>query len=241
MNDLAGLQGPVGINWAGGRTHGQVVYGNDQQSVVIFYKRPVLNIAKTKEAKVKIFEDVTYVKIHPAGERYNVIDRPIQDADKHRFQLQWSQFLQDQTQVPEGTPIDLLFPNFPSIADNLKSYGIYTIQQLAGLSASAIDNIGMGSQDWVNKAKEYLSAATDGAAFHVMQTKIEALENTNKELMTTVKMQTQQIDNLISQVRSPEKHTTQPAWQDGVDAVGDRINNIHPSSEIAAQANRKRK
>lgn len=40
----------------------------------------------------------------------------------------------------------------------LKAQGIYTIEQVAGLSDSTCQNLGSGAKAWRKKAKEYLSA-----------------------------------------------------------------------------------
>ena len=78
----------------------------------------------------------------------------------------------NQTQVPDGTLVDLLFPNNPAIADLLKGHGIHTVEQLANLSANAIDSVGMGVQQYVNLANEYLQKATDGSAFLELKRKL---------------------------------------------------------------------
>src|SRR5690606_9526446 len=161
MNELADLPRPHSVNWAPGGTHGLVNYGGNL--VVFFYKKPVKNNKKSLEAGRPIFEDVDYIKMHPPGERLNIIDRPATSEDIHKYPEQWHRYLHNQTQIPEGTPVDLLFPNHPSVAESLKSLGVFTVEQLANLSAHAMDTIGMGAQGYVDKAKKYLSNAEKGA------------------------------------------------------------------------------
>ncbi len=139
-----------GIQWLGGDKAG-----------VIFYNRPIHHAAKSAEAGTQIFEDRVYVKVQHPGER-DCVDRPANRADAQRWPMQWHQFQQNQQQIPEGTPISLLYPDKPSVTALMQANGVHTIQQLAGLSGNAIENIGMGAQSYVNAAQKYLEIAEKG-------------------------------------------------------------------------------
>ena len=235
MNDFAGLQRPTGINWQG-QHYGTVQYGEDSRLVVIFYIKSVMNPLKSQAAGMPVHEDQVYVRIHEPGERLNQVDRPVTDNDKHRFQVQWSRFVSKTEQRPDGTPVDLLFPNNPSVADNLKGYGIYTVQQLSNLSANAMDNVGMGAQEWVNMAKRFLSNASDGAAFHVMQQELDKLKQEARIRDQQYAELKRQHDALYAKFIQPDKHSMQPSWQPGHDAQAERINSNHPSQEAKVDA-----
>jgi hypothetical protein len=230
MNDFAGAR-PTGIDWKGAH-YGLVQYGEDSRLVVIFYMKSVRNEAKSRAESTPIFEDQVYITIHEPGERLNKVDRPATDADKHRFPQHWARFLQKSEQRPEGTPIDLLFPNNPAIADMLKACGIFTIQQCANLSANAIDNVGMGAQEYVNMAERYLKNAIDGRAFHEMQETNKQLKQDNKVLQQQFDMLQKQFNTLHAMYNNPGAAAQQPSWQPGHDAGAERINSNHPSQEI---------
>lgn len=169
----------VSIDWNG--YVGTVNYdGGDKNMVVMFYTRPVHMPAKSKAENRPIYEDRTYVRIHPPGERLNIVDRAATEQDKRRWPLQWSQFAQNREQTPEGTPIDLLYNDKPSIAAMLKANGVHTIEQCAELSGPAIDNIGMGAQRYSNDAKKYLELSAKGVK--ASQLKAE-LEDRDREIM----------------------------------------------------------
>lgn len=149
------------INWNG--DVGTVQYGGgDKTMVVIFYMKPMQHPGKSAETGRPYFEDKIFVRIHPPGERLNIIDREATGADKNRFPMQWQQFEQNRPQVADGTPIDMLFPAQPAVAAALKASGVFTVEQCGNLSAHAIENIGMGAQNWVNNAKRYLEVADKG-------------------------------------------------------------------------------
>lgn len=220
---------PTGIKM-NNQGYGIAEYGNDSNLIVMFYNRAVEDPAKSAQAGRKICVDTDFVKINHPGERLNQIDRPATDADKRRFQYQWSQYVHNKTQVPEGTPIDLLFPNNPSTAENLRALGIHTIEQCAILSSHALDNIGMGAQEYQNKAKAYLTSSEKGVSFHKFNEVIKKLEQENKILKQQMTAQKQQIDDLIGKLTGTVNNQLQPAWQPNHDAQSARINANHPTA-----------
>jgi hypothetical protein len=240
MNDFGGSR-PTGIDWQGSG-HGMVRFGEDSRLVVIFYVRSVRNEIKSKEIGAPYHDNVTFVRIHEPGERLNVVDRPMQSADKARFPLQWSKFLQNKEQIPEGTPIELLFPNNAALAENLKAQGVYTIQQCAKLSSNAIDNIGMGAQEYVNAANKYLESATSGIEFHKMREELARKDQDHRVLELKFNTLQGQFNALLERLKDPAANSTNPPWIPNHDAPAERIDLNHPSRELAAaEQSKKRK
>lgn len=161
MNDFTAKV--TGINWNQAAGVGMVEYdGGSRGQMAIFYNRGVHDPSASSQAGRQIFRDRVYIRVSPPGERLNVVDRPATEDDKRRWPMQWHQFVQNHEQVPEGTPIEQLYPEKPSIAQTLKASGVHTIEQCSELSGHAIDNVGMGAQQWVNTAKSYIEKANRG-------------------------------------------------------------------------------
>lgn len=188
---------PTGIAWNG---HvGVAQYGGgDGNLVCMFYYKPTHQIARSAEEGRPIYEDVVFVRIHPPGERLNIVDRPATEQDKRRFRIQYEAFLKNQVQTPDGTPIDLFYPDQPSIAAMLRAHHVLTIEQLAELSGNAIDEIGMGAQRYVNEAIEYLKIANKGISATQMR---RELEERDRE----IRVQAKQIQDLQSTVQMLQK------------------------------------
>lgn len=181
-----------GIKWHG--TVGTVEYGGgDRTLVVMFYMKPVHNPQKSNEQGRPFYEDKIYVRIHPPGERLNIADRPATEDDKRRFPMQWNQFKDNKLQTADGTPVELLYPDQPSIAAMLRASGVQTIEHCAGLSGTAIDSIGMGAQKYVNDAAKYLEASNKGVAASQLRHELEERDNQIRTL-------TKQIDMLKEQL-----------------------------------------
>jgi hypothetical protein len=194
MDDFQGHSGIQRMgDWGGVVQYG----GGDQSMIVMFYMRPVHNPQKSTEAGRQYFDDKIFVRIHPPGERLNIIDREATDVDKRRFPMQWAQFRENAPQISDGTPVDMLFPANPSTSAALKASGVHTIEQCAELSAHAIETIGMGAQSWVNSAKRYLEVANKGVKASQLKA---ALDEKDREI-TTLKHKIDLLEASLGEIR----------------------------------------
>ena len=192
----------LNIKWNGpNKSYGAAYDTNDDGLIVNFYNKSVHDPIASRNQGVPIYHDVIYVKIFRAGEMLNQIDRPKEKSDETRFGRQWHQFVDKQEQVPEGTPIDYLFPNNPAIADSLRARGVYTVQQCASLTAHAIETIGMGAQEYVNRAKKVLEQVTSGKAVVQLQdqsTKDRQLIDSQAKLILEMQQQMEAMKGQIN-------------------------------------------
>lgn len=232
MVNIPGTARMTGVDWQG-QGYGIARFGEDNQLTVNFYDKSIRNALKSKQEGMPIHDLVPHVRIQTPGEHLNVIDRPIQENDKMRWPRQYDAYLHNQTQVPEGTPIDLMFVNHPNIADNLRGHGIHTVQQLANLSAHALLQVGMGAQEYQTKAKAYLDSASKGVDFHKIERENEELKNQNQVMANQIQQLQAQLNGVISQMRGGPQAITNPQWQPGYDPQSERLNANHPTQELA--------
>lgn len=229
------------IAWnSASRDYGVVNFTQDSDLVVNFYYKSVRDIIASRDKGLPIYKDVVYVKIFRPGEMLNVIDRPADDTDYNRFKRQHHAFLDQRSQVPEGTPIDLLFPSSPSVPDGLRARGVFTIQQCANLTSHAIDTIGMGGQDYVNRAKKYLEEANSGSNFIKHQEEMKKKDAEIESFRRTIDHLKGQVNALINKmsdptfnVNNPATGMPNPAFVPGYDAQTARINYTHVTQELA--------
>ncbi len=187
---------PTGIEWQGNT--GTVQYGGgDRSMVVMFYNKAIHHAGKSLEAGRPVFEDRVYVRIHPPGERLNIIDRPADPSHRQRWPQQWAQFQQQKQQTPDGTPIDMLYPDQPSVAAMLRANGVHTVEACAELSAHAIENIGMGTQRYVNDADRYLKAANKGVGGAQFRKELADRDQQIKILTGQVESLKAQVDKML--------------------------------------------
>lgn len=185
-----------------GEWGGVVQYGNDKHLVVMFYVDKVHNALKSQQAGAPIYDAVDFVKIHHPGEQGQVIIRPATEQDKRRFRDRWDAFEKGREQLCDGVPIDVLFPTRPDTAANLRSFGVHTIEQCANMSATALDNIGMGAQEYKNRAKDWMEAASAGANYHKFNGELEGLRRENARLKRDIEQMSAQFNLLTAQLRA---------------------------------------
>lgn len=192
MADGSDFSSHTGIVWNG--NVGMVEYGGGAKGqLAIFYHKSVHNPQRSQQEGRPVFEDRVFVRVAPPGERLNIVDRPATRQDQQRWPMQWASFQQNKEQTPEGTPIELLYPEKPAVAATLRANGVMTIEACAELSGNAIDSVGMGAQSWVNAAQKYVQYANRGVAITQHRKDIENLQG-------QIRILTQQNDDLNAQI-----------------------------------------
>lgn len=175
----------------------------DSRQYVFFFKKSVHNPAKSLEQSVPVFEPVDFVHIQTPGER-DFIERPARNDDVQRWPAAWQKFKAGGDETPEGTPLAILFPQNPEIISTLNYLKIFTVQQMANLTAEAMGRIGMGAQEWVTKAKAFLSSTKDSEAFNKIKALQEKTETENAVLRAEVKELSDRVKALTDKMSAPE-------------------------------------
>ncbi len=194
----------------------------DDKLIVGFYKKSVLNAARSREQGKPVHEGRDFVKIQHPGETLNIVDRPVSESDTQRWPRQWAHYQQGVRQVPDGVPINLLFPSKPEIESTLRGYNIHTVEQLAGLSAQGISTVGMGAMDWVNAAKRYMERADKGVNHHQFE---KAIADRDAQIAQL----TRQVAEVTALVRQQQSQPAPNAQT--YDFQTAQINTTHQSNE----------
>lgn len=246
MAEFTEFHPPRDISWNSPDV-GIVNYGpGDAGMVVMFYNYSKHNAHKSAQEGRPIFEDHVYVKISPPGERLNIVDRPATDEDRRRWNMQWQMFQQNKQQVPAGTPIGLLYPDQPSIADMLRAHRVHTVEQLSELSSNAIDTIGMGAQRYVNDARKYLDQAGKGVHAIEFRKTVERLESEKRVLEQQMQALRATVQGMQSNMAQGPANLAQlqqllagvmqvPMQAPQIDGQSQMIANNHPTREIAQE------
>lgn len=226
MSDVTEFRSPTGMDQASiaSQGYGMVQYGpTDDKLIVGFYKKSVLNAARSRAEGKPVHEGKDFVKIQHPGETLNIVDRPVMENDQQRWPRQWHLFQQGVRQLPDGVPLSLLFPAKPEIESTLRGYNIHTVEQLAGLSAQGISTVGMGAQDWVNAAQRYMERANKGVNHHQFE---KALAEKDQQIA----MLTRQVAEVTALVRQQQTQSA-PVNQPNYDFQTAQINTTHQSNE----------
>ena len=156
------------------RNGGLVEFGDDQRLFVEFVSRSVQDEVQSRDMGRPIFVQVDYVRIRQPGERDEIL-RPAHRGDQQRFARRWQAYQEGRQELPAGTPLAILFPNNPEIVENLKYDKIFVVETLAGLNDTQIGNIGLGGRQFVDKAKAFLAAASNGKGLQDLFAEVDQL------------------------------------------------------------------
>lgn len=165
-----------------------------------FTIEPVEQSFKSKEAGRPIFEDREFVRIVIAGDKNTEVYREATEADKERFHEPYARFkkgLGEREQIV-GTPLSQWTFLKPSQVRELEAIKIYSVEQLAALSDSMKQNLGMGANELVASAQAFLESARNNSV-------ASSLAAENERLRNDVERLNQQIQALADRLEDSER------------------------------------
>lgn len=169
-----------------------VSHGDDSGLYVEFHMESVFQSFLSEKEGRQIYKDVPCITIHTLGSNLNRLTRPVreqpegnQPSDPQRFPHQWADFQAQREHVSVGMPLT----EWPALGKSqileLKTKHIHTVEQLAAVSDINLGGLGLGAREIREKAKLWLSQATDGKEIMKMMNENKAM----KEEMTILKQQ----------------------------------------------------
>ena len=169
----------------------------DKAQFVEFFTEAVHHKFKSEEEGHPVYVDKPFVKIMTAGSRDEVI-RPIKDSDKQRWPREWEFYEKNEEIAVEGWPIEQWPALSKSQIAELKHMNIPTVEALAALSDTGIQNVGMGARELVAKAKAALEAANGNAG-------LEKLAAENERQKDEIEILKSQVAELAAKVEKKGK------------------------------------
>src|SRR6185437_11248271 len=133
--------------------NGHVSHGTDRAALVRFYKFEIHGMVGTKTQD--------FIEIISPGDTKSEMRRQVQDSDKIRWPDAWKAYEAGEEFKAQGTPLEQWREIDSSMIRELIHKHIYTIEQLANLGDTGIDNVGMGARMLVAKAKAFIEVNKD--------------------------------------------------------------------------------
>jgi len=160
-------------------------FAADNKLYVEFFRKPVLQPGKSRDAGRAVYEEVDYVRIHVPGDKSSVIERPVSQMDIFRFQDRYNKWKAGQEEAVTGTPLTALPGMTPSKVEEYKFFKLVTVEQLA----EANDNLGakfMSFQQDKQRAKAFLEVAKNNAPIERMNEELAKRDAELEELRAMV-------------------------------------------------------
>lgn len=147
-------------------------FKGDDRLYVVFYLHPIRDdVASAAEGR-PIYKEVEWVKIMVPGDKGNVINRPANGEDLQRFRTTYDKFKTNSQESLTGTPLEKWPRVTRAQVEELKHFGIRTVEQLSNLQdvhASKFMGIGVMRQ-W---ARDFLEAAKAEAPLSAMRAELD--------------------------------------------------------------------
>lgn len=156
------------------------------------------------ENGLPVFRTVEFVELLIAGDKGNSPVKRVTQAIKEQFPNEygiWKSKRINPDMVGDGIPLSL-WPLIPTeMAKALEYMNVFTVQQLAALSDSAISKPGaIGLRDMRDKAKAFIDSAKSAAPLAKMEVE-------NRELKRQLDLMQIQMDQLLNAVKERETET----------------------------------
>ena len=139
---------------------------NDTQGLYASFQLDAVEMPfLSSQAGRPIFEDREFIRIFIAGDKNSEIYREVRDEDRERFVEVYDRFkrgLKDEDQN-SGTPLAQWPIMKPREIKELQAVNLFTVEQVASVSDSVKQKLGMGANEIVAKARAWLNQANQGA------------------------------------------------------------------------------
>lgn len=192
MYDDIGTPGGANVTIDGASGHMRLAAMNEGITP-LFFIEAVQSPSKTAEAGRPICVNEERVRLFVAGDPYNQIVKPVDEAIKERFPEQYKRWKEKHIEMHiAGTPIrqwSLLNPAQVAEFEAIKIFSVEALSQIADNNLMRTT----GLREWREKAKAWLETAKDSAA---ATRYVEA----NMALQAQVDEQKKQIDELVAKV-----------------------------------------
>jgi hypothetical protein len=176
---------------------------SDDKVFAQFYMHAREDDAKSRAEGRPIFKDVPYVMIMVPGDKDNIIRRPIRQNDKARFPKQWAAFEAGQEQAQEGTPLEQWPMVTRAQVEELKFFGVHTVEALSNMPDTAAQNF-MGLNRLRQNAKDFLEAAKSEAPFIELREENNVLKDTVNTLTEQVELMKSEMNEMRKQLHKQE-------------------------------------
>jgi len=144
----------------------------------VFHYKAVLMENASQEAGQPVYKDIEYVQIIVPGSRKSEVDRKVRDEDKKRWPQEYAAWKAKQELPANGMPLEkwTLIAASPAMIETLRFHNVRTVEHLAGMTDSQVQECGRGVLKLREQAVEFLAQAKGNAGISKMAAEKDALE-----------------------------------------------------------------
>lgn len=150
-------------------------YPPADERFVEFYEVTRRNDEKSAKEGRPIHEPRTYVRIFTAGDKDNLVERPIRPLDRHFWPKKWHAYVQGHSQESAGTPLAVVGLPPERIAD-LAHFKIRTAEDYARVTDGNLQSLGPGARTERQKCIDFVAASNGSAPVAELRAENDALK-----------------------------------------------------------------
>lgn len=154
-------------------------YGNQNaaRNTITFYKHREKNNYKSEQEGRPVWDEKDFICIICPGQDKQRVQRPVRDEDIQEYSEAWKAYCEKRKQPVNGTPIADLPGMTQSILTLMDHGNITTIEQLASIGDTEVQNLGPNGMVLRSRAKSFLEGSNRLAAENAeLRARLEALE-----------------------------------------------------------------
>jgi hypothetical protein len=160
-------------------------FAADSALHIEFSRKPLMNVALSKEQGRAVYEEEDFIRIHVPGDKLTVIERPVDEIDARRFADRYAKWKAGQGEAVTGTPINALPGMTQAKVEEYRFFKVLTVEQLA----EAQDGLGakfMSFHEDKRRAKAFLEVARGNAPLEKMQDELRERDVAIEEMKTQI-------------------------------------------------------
>ena len=191
---------------------------NGDACVPEFYIKAILLEHESEQTGKPIYRNFEYVKVHIPGDLRSGVDRKVTDDHRRRWPVQYTAWKQGLEIATDGLPLEKWSLIGPAEVETFKFYKVRTVEQLAGLDDSQVQNLGRGAVRLRKEAIAYLAQAKDNAGIS------QAVANNERLEIRVAQLEGQLKDALsrLSAAKATEFDDADPVIRDQVGEPAER-------------------
>ena len=151
-------------------------YAGDKNLWVQFNLEPMVDDEASAKEGRPIYKEVEHIKIMQPGNKESIVCRPITQMDKARFRQQYENWKAGHEELLEGQPLEQWARISKAQVEELKYFGVRTVEQLATMSDAHSQKF-MGIAMLRNLAREDMQRGKEGAMSSQMLEALQAKDN----------------------------------------------------------------
>lgn len=159
-------------------------------SYVSFVARSIIQGFQSEQQGRPVYAKRDFIRIQHPGER-DCVEREATDYDKQLYARQWVAYETSSEQVPDGTPLSVIFPSNPDIVDNLRAIKFFTAEQVANATDAQLQGAGIGGLQIRQKCKAFIESANRGVPVH-------QFEQEKRDMQSKIDQLTKQVEALLA-------------------------------------------